>query len=281
MSTVSEEIGRNGGKEAYDARRAHHRSYLRQYRKKRECKKVAMSSFLARFVDEKLRARWSPERIAGHLRRSRKEYASPKAIRKFTYSRGLESCLYRRGKAHRSRHTTSVRWNAERVFVNDPRCIREGYGHWEGDFIVSSKNTAVLLVLVERMTKDTIIRLLPNRGNALVRTAIVDALSEKKVCSLTVDNDVAFVHHPALAEAIHAPVYFARPFRSTDKALVENTNRWVRWFVPKRMNIALVSNEKILAIEEWFNSVPRQCLGFATAREMVVLKTLEANGCSY
>ena len=280
VSTLSEEVSANGGRNEYNAQKAHHRAYRKQHWKKRDCMKVALNDFLAKFVEEKLRKRWSPERIAGRLKKHHGSYASPKAIRKFARSRGLESYLYRRGKMHVSKENLNIEWLNDRIFVDDPRCVREGYGHWEGDFIVSSKSTAVLLVLVERMTKDTIIRWLPNRRNALVRRTIVAALRGKVVRSLTVDNDIAFVQHQALADAIRAPIYFARPFRSTDKALVENTNRWVRWFIPKKTNLSDVSKEKVLAIEEWLNNVPRQCLNFATSREMVLLQTL-TTGCSY
>lgn len=280
VSTVSDEISDNGGRYVYDSESAHHRAYLKQHLKKRECMKVALDSFLAKFVEMKLRLRWSPERISGHLKKQKKSYSSPKAIRKFARSRGLESFLYRRGMPHIPKVSKNVTWHDERVFIDDPRCVRDGYGHWEGDFIVSSKSTAVLLVLVERMTKDTIIRLLPNRNNTRVRETIIAALRKKTARSLTVDNDIAFVQHRKLADAIRASVYFARPFCSTDKALVENTNRWVRWFVPKKTDLNDVSKEKILAVEEWFNSVPRQCLEFATSREMVALQVLKM-GCSY
>ena len=279
-STVSEEVSENGGRIRYDAKRAHQRAHLKQHWKKRDCMKVALDSFLAKFVGEKLRARWSPERISGYLKKQSKPYASPKAIRKFAHSRGLESYLYRRGKPHTPKSIASVEWLEDRVFIDDPRCVRDGYGHWEGDFIVSSKSVAVLLVLVERTTKDTIVRWLPNRRNALVRRTIREALRDKVCESLTVDNDIAFIKHRELAGAIHAPVYFARPFCSTDKALVENTNRWVRWFVPKKTDLNDVSKERVAAIEEWFNSVPRQCLNFATSREMVSLQDIK-NGCSY
>lgn len=280
LSTIAEEVAANGGRCAYDARKAHERAYLKQYWKKRDCLKVGLDSFLAKFVEDKLRKRWSPERVSGFLEKNKHPSASPKAIRKFARSRGLESCLYRRGKPHTPKVSTHLAWLEDRVFVDDPHCVRNGYGHWEGDFIVSSKSATVLLVLVERTTKDTILRSLRNRNNTRVRRTILLALGGKTVRSLTVDNDIAFVQHRALAEALKAPVYFARPFRSTDKALVENTNRWVRWFVPKKTDLSSMSKEKILAIEEWFNSVPRQCLNFATSREMVSLEELKI-GCSY
>lgn len=280
LSTVSEEISNNGGRDAYDAKKAHLRAYLKQHWKKRDCMKVALDDFLAKFVEEKLRKRWSPERISGYLHKHQHPYASPKAIRKFAFSRGLESYLYRREKTHASKEHLHIEWLNERIFIDDPRCVRDGFGHWEGDFIVSSKSTAVLLVLVERMTKDTILRRLPNRTNLLVRKTIVQAFEGRTVRSLTVDNDIAFIKHPDLADAIKAPVYFARPFCSTDKALVENTNRWIRWFIPKKTNLSDVSKEKVLAIEEWFGTVPRQCLNFSTSREMVLLAEL-TTGCSY
>jgi IS30 family transposase len=280
LSTISEEISVNGGRGKYDARKAHLRAYLKQHWKKQDCMKVALDSFLAQFVEEKLRKRWSPERISGYLEKHGHPYASPKAVRKFARSRGLESFLYRKGRQKAPKEHTDIEWLNERIFVDDPRCVRDGYGHWEGDFIVSSKSTAVLLVLVERMTKDTMIRWLPNRTNLLVRKTIVDAFNGKTVRSLTVDNDIAFVQHKELADAIRGSVYFARPFCSTDKALVENTNRWVRWFVPKKTDLNHVSKETVAEIEEWFNSVPRQCLNFATSKEMVSLQELTI-GCSY
>lgn len=272
LSTIADEITANGGRAGYDATKAHRRAYLKQYRKKRSCMVVALDPFLARFIEEKLRLYWSPERIAGYLKKNHKPLASAKAIRKFAHSRCLESFLYRKGRDHRKKYDLAARWQEERVFVDDSRCVREGFGHWEGDFIVSSKSSSVLLVLVERMTRDTILRWLPNRTNTLVRDEIVAAMQGKRVRSLTLDNDVAFMHHALLAQALDTIVYFARPYRSTDKALVENTNRWIRWFIPKKTDLATISKERILTIEEWFNSVPRQCLDFATSREMVLLQ---------
>ena len=59
-------------------------------------------------------------------------------------------------------------------------------------------------------------------------------------------------------------------FRSNDKPLVENTNRWIRWFVPKRTDLRMISAQQIQHIEDWLNNVPRQCLDFATAREVAL-----------
>lgn len=275
-STVCEEVSVNGGREHYDAKKAQHRSYLKQWRKKRGCLKVPLDPFLYRHVEKEVREWVSPERIAGRLKLEGKPYASPKAIRKFAKTRCLEHLFYRARVRPKGKHQGPVHWE-NRVFVDT--VVREGPGHWEGDFIVSSKSDAVLFVGVERTSKHTVVLWLPNRNNDLVNQAVVSALSPYRIASLTVDNDVAFVKHEQLASMLHAPVYFARPYRSTDKPLVENTNRWIRQFVPKKTNLSSVTAATVERIETWLNDTPRQCLNFHTARETMEL--LQKLGCSY
>src|SRR5271155_4805668 len=62
-STVSREIGRNGGYDRYRASMADEAAWARTRRPKR-CK-LAASSWLRRAVARKLRLHWSPEQIAG------------------------------------------------------------------------------------------------------------------------------------------------------------------------------------------------------------------------
>ena len=152
--------------------------------------------------------------------------------------------------------------------MTDSKCVREGYGHWEGDFIVSRKSVSVLLVLTERLSKKTLIALLPNRNNDLVNETVVSVLSGHIVKSLTVDNDIAFTKHETLSSMLHVPVYFTRAYCSTDKALVENTNRWIRTFVPKKTDLRSVSAETIENTLMWLNDRPRRCLNWMTATEV-------------
>ena len=280
VSTICEEVSKNNGREHYNAEKAHHRAYVKQKYKKRNHLKVATDPFLSNYVEKELRRYISPERISGRLKKEYGMIVSAKAIRKFTYSRGLESFLYRKGKRKNDGYVKPVAWEETRVFVDDPRCVRVGYGHWEIDFIVSSHNTEVLLVMVERLTKRSVLRTIPTRNNDLVREVIVTSLSSFTVNSVTVDNDIAFIKHSLLSDELGAPVYFARPYTSTDKALVENTNRWIRWFIPKKTDLQKVSASHIKWIQEWLNTAPKQCLGFATATEMLLLEELKVR-CSY
>ena len=263
-STVDEELRKNGGIKKYNYEVAHHRAYLKQYRKKRACMKVAMDIGIRQWTEYYLFEKdWSPETISAALWLKHRLKASAKSIRKYIHKRCLEYLLarYRKRKGYKRINSNLT----DRIFITNPKCIRTGYGHWEGDFIVSPTNTSVLLVLVERLTKETKIQYLSNRNNDLVNQAVASLLSDRTIESLTLDNDIAFTKHKVLSSLIAAPVYFTRPYRSTDKALVENTNRWIRQYIPKRSDLSKVSSIQIKKALMWLNERPRECLGWMTA----------------
>jgi transposase, IS30 family len=263
-STVDEELRRNGGIKNYTYEVAHHRAYLKQYRKKRACMKVAMNVGIRQQVEHYLfEYGWSPESISAELERKHRLFVSAKAIYKYIRKRCLDYRLTRY-KARKG-HTRCVGGLTDRIFITDPNCIRTGYGHWEGDFIVCPQNTSVLLVLTERLTKETKITYLKDRTNDRVNQTIVDLLADRTVSSLTLDNDIAFTKHRDLSRRLSSPIYFTRPYRSTDKALVENTNRWIRQYIPKRTNLATMNPIEIKKALHWLNERPRECLGWMSA----------------
>ena len=177
LSTISEEVNQNGGRKIYDARIAHQRAFFKQYRKKRNCNKVAMNGDLSRYVEKSLGKGWSPETIRDRIVEENKyEYASAKSIRKFVDRRpSLERFLF----WNRNKHKTGPKSN--NIFLSDldrksidtrPYIALYEYGHWEADFIVSKHSSSVLLVLVEKYSKKTLMRVLMNRNNDLVNIEI-------------------------------------------------------------------------------------------------------------
>ena len=146
------------------------------------------------------------------------------------------------------------------------------YGHWEGDFIVSKHNSWVLLVLVEKFSNIIKLALLPNRNNNLVNETIVSLLKGFSVKTLTLDNDIAFSKWRELEAMLKASIFFCHPYHSWEKGLVENTNRWIRQFIPKKTDLSKVSVENIHWIENWFNHLPRICLNGRTAYETMIEK---------
>jgi len=278
LSTISEEVSENGGRENYNAEKAHHRAYLKQYWKKKNCNKVAMDGHLSRFVEKNLSKGWSPETISCRLEiQSGIPYASGKSIRKFIQRRsGLERYLFwnrTNMKSGRKRKKNKYLNDPDRKWIDmRPYTALCEYGHWEMDFIVSKHNSFVLLVLVEKYSKKILLKILPNRNNDLVNKEIKEMLGGHTVKTITTDNDVAFSKWKQLERVLQAEVYFCHPYHSWEKGLVENMNRWIRVFIPKKTNLQPISTEELKAIEDWFNHTPKQCLGGRTAYEVLIEK---------
>jgi len=73
---------------------------------------------------------------------------------------------------------------------------------------------------------------------------------------------IAFVNWREIESLLNTKVYFTHPYHSWEKGLVENTNRWIRCFVPKRRDIGSVSEEEISEILSFLNDRPRKVIGF-------------------
>ena len=289
LSTISEEVNANGGRAVYNAKTAQHRAYLKQYRKKRGCNKVALDVHLKTYVEKHLPQGWSPETISARMQAQPGiGYASSKSIRKYIGTRhGLERHLFwKRNRKKSGKKGGDVFLNdpARKTIAARPYMAQLEYGHWEGDFIVSAHNSTVLLVLVEKFSKTVRLAVLPNRSNALVNDTIVMLLSGYRVRTLTLDNDIAFRAWLELQTRLHTQIYFCHPYHSWEKGLVENTNRWIRQFVPKKSDVALYTKEYVSWVEAWFNHTPRQCLDGGTPYECMMeeefgqyVKSLDVN----
>ena len=249
-NTISREIKKNSVNGVYEANKAKHKAYALRWRAKGQCLKVAMSTFLCVFVEEKLEKKWSPKQISGYLKKEMNIICSSKAIYKFAESRGLEHLLFwgwNNHKGGRKRHHWKTSKDGRKYI--DERPFPSGTGHIEMDFIVSKESTWVLLVCVDRVAKRTWIRKLPNRKHTTVR------------------NDIAFTCWRELEVLLQVPIYFTHPYHSWEKGLVENTNRWIRYFVPKRRDISGVTQEELDDILSFLNDRPRECIEFQTANE--------------
>ena len=264
-NTVSLEIQKHSINGEYDAKKAKQKSLAERWRAKEQCLKVAMSGFLCVFVEERLGKpyRWSPKQISGYLKREYGIICSSKAIYKFAESRGLEYLLFwgwNSMKACRKRYKWKTPKDGRKYIEERPE--RKGVGHLEMDFIVSKESSWVLLVVVDRFAKRTWVRKLPNRKRDTIRAALSSMFHGIVLKSITTDNDLAFTCWRELEILLNTSIYFTHPYHSWEKGLVENTNRWIRCFVPKRRNIESVTEEELNEIHSFLNDRPRECIGF-------------------
>jgi len=158
---------------------------------------------------------------------------------------------------------------------------RSEYGHWEIDTVIGGTGTspACLLVLVERMTRRVLIVRIPTRSQAAVARAL-DALERApdnifaSMKSLTCDNGCEFLDFAALERStLHAgkrcDLFFAHPFRASERGSGENANRILRRFVPKGADISSFTRKQIQRTEDWINALPRKILDGLSAEEKV------------
>lgn len=273
-STICEEVKANGGRKKYKAEQAIRRAYWKQYRKKRNCNKVACDGHLTKFVEKKLRGGLSPGGISARLKiQPGLQYVSEKSVRKFIKWRpGLERFLFwnrNDRKGGKKRGNKIFLTDADRKFIEErPLSALYSFGHWEMDFIVSKCNSWVLLVCVEKYSKYLKLALLPNRNNDLVNQTLVCLFGDSLPLSITTDNDIAFGKWKELEKMLGTKIYFCHPYHSWEKGLVENSNKWLREFIPKKTDLKSISPEFLSDIEMYFNHKPRECLGGRTAFEV-------------
>ena len=268
-SSISSELQRGTKDGRYSAEHASFVKYWRRYRCKQDCMKVSMDPYIRKFVEEKLKMKWSPEQISGSLR-LQDITCSKKAIYKFVRSRGLSHLLFWSW----NKRKTGVKRNNNKKFSDgrkyiDQRPVCNERGHYEMDFIVSRKSSSVLLVLTDKVSKYTITEILPNRKYTTLRDVFSKIFDgSKPLKSITTDNDIAFNLWRRFEQQLQCNIYFCNPYHSWEKGLVENTNRWIRCFVPKKKDIALVTPSVMMKIDQFINQRPRKVIRYQTPCEV-------------
>ncbi|MEK7553523.1 MAG: IS30 family transposase [Patescibacteria group bacterium] len=277
--TISDELRRNRVRKRYTRQQAQQKAYLRRKRSKLQCLKVAMDPVLKKYVTENIEKDQSPEAIAGRLKNVETDiqHASTKAIYKFVHSshgRKIENHLYskavkKRGGPKRGARKVSI---DGRIMIDKrPKKVekRKEFGHFEGDFIESGKDgTGSLLVLVERKTRYPFLVYTENKSTAHINDLVATTLQYVPIKSITLDNDLSFQKHLELSALLDAIVFFCHPYQSSEKGTVENRNRAVRRYVPKKTNLSSVSIERFKEIETILRTRYMKVLNFKTPEEV-------------
>ncbi|NCU30318.1 IS30 family transposase [Candidatus Saccharibacteria bacterium] len=274
-STISYELKHLTVSNEYVAKKASVKAYQKRYYARTSSNKVAGNKVLRQYVDDGLDKGWSPGEIAG----SSGCPVSKRTIYRYVNLYALQYKLYFRGKPKQRKAMYRHGLIGERKWIEE-RILRDEVGHFELDFIVSptkSGSKAVLLVTVDTLSKRTLIELLPNRTKQELSQALGQMFDGVAVKTILTDNDIAFTYWKHFEQLLGAPLYFTHPYHSWEKGLVENTNKWIRHFIPKTTNLETVTKETIVQVLMYLNDRPRQVLGYKTANE-VYLEYLTIQG---
>jgi IS30 family transposase len=286
-STVSRELQRNrkkirakGGTRdgPYLASLAGHKAYARRKYARYQGKAINDNDALKRYIIAGLIHYWSPDAIAGHMKKNRLPFhASKTAMYEWLYSnrgqywcRYLYSRRYHTKKQRKKKHQkTLIPYRKGLAYRPLGATNTTRYGHYEGDTIVSGKKTgsrAALSVLYERKTKYIAVRKIDTLAPSLHNQAIRSMKQPlAKVLSITQDNGIENARHYELG----IPTFFCDPYASWQKGGVENANKQIRQFVPKGTDIAAYSPGYLSRVAFILNHKPRKSLGYATPYEVM------------
>ena len=284
-STISREIMRNGGQECYRASQADQAAWDRGRRPK-TCS-LAENRSLAHIVASKLQLLWSPEQIAGWLKRTYPDdetfQVSHETIYRslFIQARGvlkkeLLQYLRRTRAMRRSRHHTQKSDDRRRirdaVSISERPATAEDRavpGHWEGDLLCGNRSSQIATI-VERQTRYLMLVKVASKdaetfANALIKNA--RKLPQELYKSLTWDRGTEMAGHKRFTLATDIQVYFCDPRSPWQRGTNENTNGLLRQYFPKGTDISTYSQAKLNAIARKLNERPRKTLNYETPAE--------------
>jgi IS30 family transposase len=202
-STVSRELRRNSTRAdgRYRASTAQERTNGRRSRSRRNLRFSAQDFAL---VEELLCLQWSPEQVAGHLRRAGLLSISHETIYRHVWRDKREGGLlhtHLRGARKRRRkrygaYDSRGRLAGKRLISQRPAEVeaRERVGHWEADTVMGAGSKDCVVTLVERKTGLLLIGKLADRtADSLSRRAIsLMRGSGARFETLTADNGTEF-----------------------------------------------------------------------------------------
>lgn len=235
----------------------------------------------------KLKRQWSPEQVAGWLRRSYPNDMSRQVSHETIYrtlyiqSRGalkreLLAHLRRTRVMRRSRHHTQKTENhgrivgavsiSERPAAAEDRAVP---GHWEGDLLFGDRNSQIV-TLVERQTRYLMLIKVSGKDTETVVNALIKnarQLPRELYRSLTWDRGKELAAHSRFTLATDIQVYFCAPHHPWQRGSNENTNGLLRQYFPKGVDLSGASQAKLNAVARQLNERPRKTLGYETPAE--------------
>jgi len=284
-STISREIHRNGGYDGYRASAADQAAWDRAHRPKR-CK-LARHRSLAKVVAAKLQQQWSPQQIAGWLKRQyperEHERVSHETIYRSLYiqARGvlkkeLQACLRTKRAIRRSGHASLKRQGLGKItnavsIRERPAAVEDRAvpGHWEGDLIGGTHNSYIA-TLVERQSRYVMLAKIEKKDAETVAAALIkhaQRLPTELYKSLTWDRGTEMANHRHFTLATDIAVYFCDPKSPWQRGSNENTNRLLRQYFPKGTDLSRYTQAQLNAVARRLNERPRKTLAYETPAE--------------
>ncbi len=289
-STVSREIGRNGGARGYRAAEADTCAWQRAHRP--QLCRLARHRRLRNWVAQHLELDWSPRQIAigleqafphdGSMRVSHETiYRSlfiqaRNALKKELLGHLRRGGFMRRRRSQPAAHPAIVDGISirERPAEVEDRAVP---GHWEGDLLMGGASSQIA-TLVERHSRYVMLVKVESKDTATVTKALaakIRQLPAELRRSLTWDRGSEMAAHKEFTVATDVQVYFCDPHSPWQRGSNENTNGLLRQYFPKGKDLSNVTHAELNRVARLLNERPRETLNWLTP-----LKALRATVAS-
>jgi IS30 family transposase len=280
-STLSRELKRNAPP-VYTGYYLSHKAQQRAEKRNRESHRRPRlkTDSIRQYVEKHIRMGWSPELITGRWATQNPGLSvSHEAIYQWIYQEAPHLILSL-VRAHRKRKHRGYSRKHKKSHIPDRISIqkrpkiflkRVQIGHWETDTISCRKSYQAVQVTVERKARYAKLAKLNAKTSRAMSAALIRRLSRYPTqmrLSITYDNGPENAEHMHTNQVLGTHSYFCEPFHSYERGTVENTIGLVRRFLPKKTNLAKISQVHLSKIEYWLNNRPRKCLGFKTPAEV-------------
>lgn len=281
-STISRELRRNRNNEISDyiPDGAHK---MAQLRKHKQITKMKKHSKLYDYVLAKLRDKWSPDTIAGRIKKETElPCISTETIYQFLYSKesNAQGLFHLLAKKRPARNKRGFRKPHQKGRIKDQVSvhersnaanIRSEVGHFEGDLTFGRKDaSANILVLTERKTRYTFLKKNDSKNALNTAKNIFNTLSflpKNMLKSITFDNGKEFAKHAFIRDFLAMDTYFCDPHSPWQKGQVEKTNAMLHRYFNKNESVRPISEKTLENIQIRFNNMPRRILNFQTPAE--------------
>ncbi len=289
-STISHEVRNNSGITGYRAFSAGNRATLSASSRKYGRRRILTEVKLRRYINSKLKQRWSPEEIVKRMRIEYPDdtvmrishetiyqyiYVLPRGELKHSLIKGLRQERAYRRKKYKSTKTQEMRGKiADMLSIEErPKEVADRIipGHWEGDLIMGKHKRSALGTLVERTTRKTLLVRLKAKDAYSVRKAYAKKLirlPKELARTLTYDQGKEMSEHKQFSVDTGITVYFAHPGSPWERGTNENTNGLIRQYFPKGTDFSKVSAHDILRVERELNDRPRKVLRWQKPNEV-------------
>src|SRR6516164_9641683 len=234
-----------------------------------------------------LRDGWSPEQIAGRLKRAWPDDQSKTVSHETIYTAlyamprgGLRKDLIACLRHGRSKRRPRSRGQDRRGQISDMLSLhvrppevedRLVPGHWEGDLIKGARNQSAVGTLVERTSRLVLLaRMEGATAEAALAgfTCILNRVHMPMRKTLTYDQGKEMSRHQDLTALTGVTVYFADPHSPWQRGSNENTNGLLRHYLPKGTDLSGLTQEELDAIAWKLNTRPRKLHGFRSPIEV-------------